>query len=139
MSLSETVQLATKQDLKLFDDLPFFMRVIHEKTAIFVGAACEVGVLVALSGDSKISAEAGAKYRQAAKAYGINLGTAFQLVDDYLDYFATSAKWGKQRFQDLASGKITMPRFVCIRQARHRSKNLFGSCCNNPRHRMPLQ
>ena len=116
LSLSETVQLATKQDLKLFDDLPFFMRVIHEKTAILFGAACEVGVLVALSGDSKTSAETGAKYRQAAKAYGINLGTAFQLVDDYLDYFATSAKWGKQRFQDLASGKITMP-LVCLYQA----------------------
>lgn len=77
-----------------------YLDVIYSKTAKLFEAACQLGaVLSGLPDDQE---------KQAAQ-YGVHLGTAFQLVDDILDYSADSAKLGKNVGDDLAEGKPTLP------------------------------
>jgi octaprenyl-diphosphate synthase len=77
-----------------------YLEVIYSKTAKLFEAACQLGaVLSGLSSDQE---------KMVAK-YGVHLGTAFQLVDDILDYSADSAEIGKNVGDDLAEGKPTLP------------------------------
>jgi octaprenyl-diphosphate synthase len=77
-----------------------YLEVIYSKTAKLFEAACQLGsVLSGLPSDQE---------RMVAK-YGVHLGTAFQLVDDILDYSADSAEIGKNVGDDLAEGKPTLP------------------------------
>ena len=77
-----------------------YLEVIYSKTAKLFEAACQLGaVLAGLPEEQE---------KQAAQ-YGIHLGTAFQLVDDILDYSADSIKLGKNVGDDLAEGKPTLP------------------------------
>ena len=77
-----------------------YLEVIYSKTAKLFEAACQLGaVLSGLSDDQE---------KQAAQ-YGVHLGTAFQLVDDILDYTANSDEMGKNVGDDLAEGKPTLP------------------------------
>jgi len=77
-----------------------YLEVIYSKTAKLFEAACQLGaVLSGLSDEQE---------KQAAQ-YGVHLGTAFQLVDDILDYTANSDEMGKNVGDDLAEGKPTLP------------------------------
>jgi octaprenyl-diphosphate synthase len=94
----EVLQLVTQNDLATTEDR--YLEVVKGKTAALFAAACEVGAVVA----SRPQAE------QAALAdYGMNLGIAFQLVDDALDYTADQATLGKTVGDDFREGKITLP------------------------------
>ena len=77
-----------------------YLRVIERKTAVLFAAATQLaGMLAGASAD-----------RQAALAeYGLNLGMAFQIADDVLDYTADAAALGKNLGDDLAEGKATLP------------------------------
>jgi octaprenyl-diphosphate synthase len=77
-----------------------YLDVLQRKTAYLFSACCEVGTL--LGG-------ADAKQRQALADYGLNLGTAFQLVDDLLDFTASEDALGKATGVDLIAGKVTLP------------------------------
>ncbi len=77
-----------------------YLEVIYSKTAKLFEAACQLGAVL-----SELPKE---QEMQAAQ-YGIHLGTAFQLVDDILDYNADSSKLGKNVGDDLAEGKPTLP------------------------------
>ncbi|MBT3930464.1 MAG: polyprenyl synthetase family protein, partial [Rhodospirillaceae bacterium] len=70
-------------------------------------AACEVGALIA---DHSTSST------EALESYGANLGIAFQLVDDYLDYSATDKAFGKGVGDDFREGKITLPIVLALRR-----------------------
>jgi octaprenyl-diphosphate synthase len=94
----EVLQLVTQNDLTTSEDR--YLAVIEGKTAALFAAACEVGAVVA----DRPAAEAA-----ALSAYGRNLGIAFQLVDDALDYAADEAKLGKTVGDDFREGKITLP------------------------------
>lgn len=94
----EVLQLATQNDLSTSEARYF--DVIKGKTAALFAAACEVGAVVA----ARPAQEA-----QALAEYGMNLGMAFQLVDDALDYAADQAVLGKTIGDDFREGKITMP------------------------------
>ena len=76
------------------------MDVIRGKTAALFAAACEVGAVVA---------ERPAREQAALREYGANIGMAFQLVDDALDYAADQAVLGKTVGDDFREGKITLP------------------------------
>ena len=77
-----------------------YLEVIYSKTAKLFEAACQLGaVLAGLSTEQE----------QQVAQYGVHLGTAFQLVDDILDYSADSAEMGKNVGDDLAEGKPTLP------------------------------
>ncbi len=94
----EVLQLATQNDLTT--DETAYLEVIRGKTAALFTAACEVGAIVA----DRPASEAA-----ALKEYGANLGMAFQMVDDALDYSADQATLGKTVGDDFREGKITLP------------------------------
>lgn len=77
-----------------------YMEIITGKTAYLFQAACEAGALLAGAPEQAVS---------LAAAYGLNLGIAFQLVDDAIDYEADEATMGKPRGGDLREGKYTLP------------------------------
>jgi octaprenyl-diphosphate synthase len=94
----EVLQLVTQNDLSTTEAR--YLEVVKGKTAALFAAACEVGAVVADRPDSEAAALAD---------YGMNLGIAFQLVDDALDYAADQAVLGKTVGDDFREGKITLP------------------------------
>ncbi len=94
----EVLQLLNCHDASV--DVPNYMRVIHYKTAKLFEAAMRLGAIL---GNASPAEE------EAAANYGMHLGTAFQLVDDVLDYSADEAQTGKHLGDDLAEGKPTLP------------------------------
>lgn len=83
-----------------------YLDVIHSKTAKLFEAAARLGALIA---------ECDEATEQAMAAYGMHLGTAFQLIDDVLDYSASSEQMGKNIGDDLAEGKPTLPLIYAMR------------------------
>jgi octaprenyl-diphosphate synthase len=94
----EVLQLLNCHDAGV--DAANYMRVIHCKTAKLFEAAMRLGAILG---------KAGAQDEQAVAEYGMHLGTAFQLVDDVLDYSADELQTGKHLGDDLAEGKPTLP------------------------------
>ncbi|QHC36177.1 polyprenyl synthetase family protein [Komagataeibacter xylinus] len=94
----EVLQMSTQNDLSTQIDQ--YLEVIHGKTAALFAAACRVGAVVADRGEEE---------ERALESYGTNLGMAFQLVDDALDYAADQARLGKTVGDDFREGKITLP------------------------------
>jgi octaprenyl-diphosphate synthase len=99
----EVLQLTTQNDLATTEQRYF--DVIRGKTAALFAAACEVGGVIAGRRAAECAALAG---------YGINLGMAFQLVDDALDYAADAAELGKTIGDDFREGKLTYPVLLAI-------------------------
>lgn len=77
-----------------------YLRVIERKTAILFAAAARLGALLAGSGED---------LQQRMHDYGLQLGYAFQIADDVLDYAADAGTLGKNLGDDLAEGKMTLP------------------------------
>lgn len=77
-----------------------YLRVIERKTAVLFAAATRLGALLA---------DADEATQQAMHDYGLNLGYAFQIADDVLDYSADETELGKHLGDDLAEGKATLP------------------------------
>jgi len=102
----EVQQLMTSNDTDTTED--DYLEVIRSKTAKLFAAAAEIGAVVADRPDSE---------RAALRAFGHNLGMAFQLVDDMLDYSAQQATLGKTVGDDFREGKITLPVVLAFRAA----------------------
>ena len=94
----EVLQLLNCHDADV--DAANYLHVIHCKTAKLFEAAMRLGAI--LAGESEVM-------EQAAAKYGMHLGTAFQLVDDVLDYSANEQETGKNLGDDLSEGKPTLP------------------------------
>ena len=94
----EVLQLVTQNDLSTSEER--YLDVVRGKTAALFDAACRVGAVVA---DRPLAEE------EALSEYGANLGMAFQLVDDALDYSADQMTLGKTVGDDFREGKITLP------------------------------
>ena len=85
-----------------------YLRVIERKTAVLFSAATQLGALLAGVPDSQ---------EQAFASYGMNLGFAFQIADDVLDYVSDAGTLGKNIGDDLAEGKATLPLIYAIERA----------------------
>jgi octaprenyl-diphosphate synthase len=85
-----------------------YLEVIYSKTAKLFEAACQLGAVLA-----RLSVEE----EKAVAQYGIHLGTAFQLVDDILDYSASATEMGKNVGDDLAEGKPTLPLIIALERS----------------------
>jgi octaprenyl-diphosphate synthase len=101
----EVLQLATSNDTSTSEQA--YLDVIRSKTAELFAAACQIGAVVA---------DRPAVEEDALFAYGLNLGIAFQLVDDVLDYSALQARLGKTVGDDFREGKITLPVILAYRR-----------------------
>ncbi|MCA1910228.1 MAG: polyprenyl synthetase family protein [Magnetospirillum sp.] len=101
----EVLQLITANDTDTSEDA--YLEVIRSKTAALFAAACRIGAVVA----DRPKAE-----EEALDSYGLNLGIAFQLIDDVLDYSAKQAVLGKTVGDDFREGKITLPIILAFRR-----------------------
>ena len=101
----EVMQLATAQNIETTEDE--YLDVIRAKTAVLFSAAAEVGPIIA--GSDRAA-------RSAFRSYGANLGIAFQLVDDALDYGGSSPQLGKNVGDDFREGKMTLPVVLAYRR-----------------------
>lgn len=106
MAEGEILQLLNTCDLEV--DEKRYLEVVRDKTAILIAAACQVGGV--LAGADPIQEE-------ALREFGQEVGTAFQLMDDALDYVAEQADFGKVKGHDLAEGKMTLPLIFAFGQA----------------------
>jgi len=94
----EVLQLSNTCDIETTEEL--YMDTILRKTAALMMSCCEIGAILGGASEEKVT---------ALCEYGKNIGLAFQLMDDALDYTADQEKWGKPLGADLAEGKITLP------------------------------
>jgi octaprenyl-diphosphate synthase len=101
----EVMQLSAAKDTATTED--DYLAVIRAKTAALFAAACEVGPILAQRSKAEIA---------ACRGFGVNLGLAFQLIDDALDYGGSSAKLGKNVGDDFREGKITLPVVLSFRR-----------------------
>ncbi|HKE57797.1 MAG TPA: polyprenyl synthetase family protein [Pyrinomonadaceae bacterium] len=77
-----------------------YLDVLKRKTAYLFSASCEIGAILGGANDSQ---------QTALREYGLNLGTAFQLIDDLLDFTSDEQTLGKAAGADLLGGKVTLP------------------------------
>jgi len=101
----EVMQLITANNTATTEDS--YLQVITAKTAALFEAACRVGAVIASDDGSQ---------EEALLSYGKNLGIAFQLVDDVLDYSGAQAKLGKSVGDDFREGKVTLPIVLAYRR-----------------------
>jgi octaprenyl-diphosphate synthase len=94
----EVAQLTAQRDVETSEDR--YLEIISAKTAALFAAACQIAAVVA-ERDTAVEA--------ALEAYGRNLGIAFQLVDDAIDYVSDSDTMGKDTGDDFRDGKVTLP------------------------------
>ncbi len=110
----EVMQLAASKDMATTEDE--YLAVIHAKTATLFSAAAEVGPV--LGGGDRSA-------RTAFRSYGVNLGLAFQLIDDALDYGGNSGDLGKRVGDDFREGKITLPVILAYRRGSDRDRGFW--------------
>ncbi len=107
----EFLQLRNAQNYNLSED--DYLAAVKGKTALLIAATCEIGAIAAGASTAK---------QLALAQYGISLGTAFQIVDDLLDYMGDVAKTGKVIGNDFQEGKMTLPVILAIAEANTEDK-----------------
>lgn len=98
--------MSVKNMLEVSEEVCF--GIIENKTASLIESCARVGAILAGAGDDM---------KRSVGQYGFNLGIAFQLVDDALDYSSTEKEFGKGVGQDLIEGKMTLPLFYSLNEA----------------------
>jgi octaprenyl-diphosphate synthase len=98
--------------------------VVTNKTAVLIAAACQIGAI--LGGASP-------EREKALADFGLNLGIAFQLMDDVLDYVSAEEELGKTIGKDLSEGKITLPLIHTLRTCSPEDKNFLVQVIRDPK------
>ena len=109
----EVLQLMNCNDPNTTEDS--YMQVIYCKTARLFEAATQLAAVIAEKDEQTV---------EAMRLYGMHLGTAFQLIDDVLDYAASAEDLGKNMGDDLSEGKPTLPLIHVINQGTDEQKQL---------------
>ena len=91
-----------------------YFDVLKRKTAYLFSASCEIGAILGSASE---------KEQNALRDYGLSLGTAFQLIDDLLDFTSSEEALGKAAGADLLGGKVTLP-LIYLRDADQRASEL---------------
>ena len=111
----EVMQLGASKNMATNEDE--YLAVIRAKTAELFAAACEVGPALANRQKAELA---------ACRSFGMNLGIAFQLIDDALDYGGKSAKLGKNVGDDFREGKITLPVVLSFRRGNAEEREFWN-------------
>ena len=112
MSEGEVFQLTKCGDINLTEEE--YLTIIEKKTAVLISAACAAGAILGSASPEKID---------ALSQFGKNMGMAFQITDDILDYMAKEKEFGKSIGKDLEEGKITLPLIFALKQSTEEEKN----------------
>jgi octaprenyl-diphosphate synthase len=113
----EVLQLLNMHDPDVTEES--YLKVIRSKTAKLFEAAAELGALVGGANDAQVA---------AAGEYGRSLGTAFQLIDDVLDYAGDATEIGKNVGDDLREGKPTLPLIWLMEHGTPEQRELVRNC-----------
>ncbi|MEK6584437.1 MAG: polyprenyl synthetase family protein [Nitrospirota bacterium] len=105
MAKGELAQLAFNGDLSITEE--DYLEIIGNKTASLMAATCRIGAILG---------ECSTEQRNDFELFGWNVGMAFQLADDTLDYAANKAKLGKSVGKDLGEGKVTLPLLALLKR-----------------------
>lgn len=105
LSEGEVLQITAKGDVDTSEET--YLKIISKKTAGFMAGCCEIGAMLA---------DADPQAMKAMMAYGLNLGLAFQIADDLLDYTGDPQVTGKPLCGDLREGKMTLPLILALRE-----------------------
>ena len=108
----QQMQIANKPETSIEN----YLEVIGKKTAELFGASCKSGIIV--SGGN-------AEQQKAAYDYGFNLGLAFQIVDDLMDFNNLPNKMGKNLGDDFKLGKTTLPVILAWQKSNHKEKQFW--------------
>ncbi len=111
----EVLQLQHKGEADLLEET--YIDIINLKTASLFAAATKTGAC--LSGSNE-------KEKKALESYGRNLGLAFQIADDALDYYAKEKLFGKQVGKDFFEGKVTLPLITIFQKGNEEEKNFLN-------------
>ena len=111
MSEGEVFQLIKRGDINLTEEE--YLTIIEKKTAVLISAACATGAILGSASPEKID---------ALSQFGKNIGMAFQITDDILDYTGKEQEFGKSIGKDLEEGKITLPLIFAIKQSTEEEK-----------------
>ncbi|MBB5746125.1 polyprenyl synthetase family protein [Brevundimonas variabilis] len=115
----EVLQLTRAHDLNL--DQETYLRIVSAKTAELFAAAAEAGAVGAGADEVVVV---------ALRNYGLNLGLAFQLADDALDYGGSSEALGKNAGDDFREGKVTLPLLFAVARTRGREDAFWDRTIN---------
>jgi octaprenyl-diphosphate synthase len=116
----ETMQTARGGNPDLTEEE--YISIVSNKTASLIEAACQVG---AIMGNCSPERE------ESFKNYGLNVGIAFQMVDDTLDYTSEDQKFGKALCKDLQEGKVTLPLIHTLKKAPPEDRQMILSLLQN--------
>ncbi len=119
MSEGELLQLENLFNSDISEET--YLRILKAKTGILIGACCKAAGILANASDSLWS---------RLEQFGQNLGMAFQLVDDALDYLSDLKTVGKDTLSDLKEGKVTMPILLLRNELTNEDKNRFVNLVN---------
>ena len=108
----QQMQIANKPDTSIED----YFDVIGKKTAELFGASCQSGIIVAGGNQNQ---------QIAAYDYGFNLGLAFQIIDDLMDFSQSSNKMGKNLGDDFKLGKTTLPIILVWQKSDEKEKSFW--------------
>jgi len=111
LSEGEILELVKTSDIDTSEE--DYYEIIGNKTAVLFSVACEIGAILCNVDDS---------IRLSLKDFGYNLGMAFQLTDDMLDYISDDQVLGKKVGTDLKEGKVTLPLIHAIKSAKDPEK-----------------
>ena len=120
LSEGEVLQLMNAHDPDVTVD--GYMQVIHYKTAQLFDASARLGAVV--SGAPK-------EIEEACATYGRSIGTAFQIIDDILDYESSAEEMGKNVGDDLREGKPTLPLIIAMKQGTPEQRELVRNAIIN--------
>ena len=109
----QQMQIANKPDTSIED----YFDVIGKKTAELFGASCQSGIIVAGGNQNQ---------QIAAYDYGFNLGLAFQIIDDLMDFSQSSNKMGKNLGDDFKLGKTTLPIILVWQKSDEKEKSFWN-------------
>ena len=109
----EVSQLEYKGEIDMLEETYF--KIINSKTAALFAAATRVGACIT---------NKNRKEKEALESYGRNIGLAFQIADDALDYYSTNKIFGKEIGKDFYEGKVTLPA-IFLHQKSNLSERIF--------------
>ena len=124
ISEGEVLQLITTNDSATSEQA--YLEVVRAKTAELFAAACRIGAIVAGRSASE---------EEALRTFGLNLGIAFQIVDDVLDYSAQQERLGKTVGDDFREGKMTLPVILAIHRGNEAERAFWKRALENSDHR----
>jgi octaprenyl-diphosphate synthase len=121
MAEGEVFQLVKCGDVCLTEE--DYLKIIEKKTSFLISAACAVGAILGHATQPQIS---------ALTSFGLKVGSAFQIIDDTLDYVAKEEAFGKSIGKDLDEGKITLPLIRALSLCDHNERDGVISLLKSP-------